>query len=90
MGLTEYCKKIITDSGGFQKESYFAKKEGIVIMPDTSWRELTDKKINLLAKPSEVYEKTMEENNQVFEENIYGNGDSAKQIINILYNDFIN
>ncbi|WP_100065916.1 non-hydrolyzing UDP-N-acetylglucosamine 2-epimerase [Miniphocaeibacter massiliensis] len=90
MGLTEYCKKIITDSGGFQKESYFAKKEGIVIMPDTSWRELTDKKINLLANPNEVYEKTTEENNQVFEENIYGNGDSAKQIIKILYNDFIN
>lgn len=88
MGLTKHAKKILTDSGGFQKESYFANKEGVVIMPDTSWRELTDKGINQLAEPNEVYEKTMKNSNIDFEKGIYGNGDSAKQIIKILYDDY--
>ncbi|MFY9283231.1 MAG: UDP-N-acetylglucosamine 2-epimerase (non-hydrolyzing) [Miniphocaeibacter sp.] len=85
MGLVQNCKKALTDSGGFQKESYFANKEGVVVMPDTSWRELTDKGINLLAEPNEIYEKIMENNNTKFEKGIYGNGDSAKQIIKILH-----
>ena len=88
MGLTKYCSKIITDSGGYQKESYFADKGAIVIMPDTSWRELTDKGINYLAEPNEIYEMTKKENSKNFEKGIYGNGDSAKQIIKILYDDF--
>lgn len=90
MGLTKYSKKILTDSGGFQKESYFSDKEAVVIMPDTSWRELTDKKINQLANPLEIYEKIMRNSNNEFEKGIYGNGDSAKQIISILYEDFLN
>ena len=41
MGLTQNSYKVITDSGGYQKEAYFSGKQAVVIMPDTSWRELT-------------------------------------------------
>lgn len=84
MGLTKYCYKTITDSGGYQKESYFANKEAVIIMPDTSWRELTDAGINTLVEPSEIYEAVKKENNQNFQKFIYGKGDAAKQIVEIL------
>ena len=55
MGLTENCYKVITDSGGYQKEAYFAGKQAIVIMPDTSWRELTELGLNVLADENSIY-----------------------------------
>ncbi len=60
MGLTEKCFKVITDSGGYQKEAYFAGKSAIVIMPDTSWRELTDHGLNRLTDHTRLYENTMD------------------------------
>lgn len=40
MSLTQDCAAVVTDSGGYQKESYFAGKRAVVMMPDTGWREL--------------------------------------------------
>ncbi|MGB9812789.1 MAG: non-hydrolyzing UDP-N-acetylglucosamine 2-epimerase [Thermovenabulum sp.] len=40
MGLLEKCFMVITDSCGLQKETYFAGKRALVVMPDTGWREL--------------------------------------------------
>lgn len=84
MGLTEKCKKVLTDSGGFQKESYFAGKRAVVVMEDTSWRELTDKGINMLSAPEDIYKHIMSNDDVVFEKNIYGSGNAAEQIVNIL------
>ena len=42
MGLLEGCSAVVTDSGGFQKEAYFAEKRALVMMPDTGWRELVE------------------------------------------------
>lgn len=85
MGLLEECKYIITDSGGFQKESYFAGKRALVLMPDTSWIELVDEKINILASGEDLVEKAKEITKPIdFKEGIYGSGDAAEQIIKIL------
>ncbi len=88
MGLTLHCKKVLTDSGGFQKESYFAGKSAVVVMEDTSWRELTDKKINLLSSPEKIYDNVMKDTSKEFEKNIYGSGDAAKKIVEILHDSF--
>ena len=85
MGLTEKCKKVLTDSGGFQKESYFAGKRAVVVMEDTSWRELTDKGINILSAPEDIYKHIMSNDDVVFEKNIYGSGNAAEQIVKILH-----
>ena len=87
MGLTKYCYKTITDSGGYQKESYFADKESIIIMPDTSWRELTDAGMNVLVEPHEIYDAVKRENEGEFEKYIYGKGNAAEEIISILKDD---
>ncbi|MBM7560334.1 non-hydrolyzing UDP-N-acetylglucosamine 2-epimerase [Marinitoga litoralis] len=81
MGLTKKSWKIITDSGGLQKEAYFAKKQAIVIMPDTGWRELIELKWNSLANEKNLYEKVFEENKVKYPENVYGNGNSGERII---------
>lgn len=49
MSLVEACAFVITDSGGLQKEAYFAGKRSIVVMPDTGWRALTECGWNVLA-----------------------------------------
>ncbi|WP_368506095.1 UDP-N-acetylglucosamine 2-epimerase [uncultured Desulfovibrio sp.] len=42
MSLTCVARFMITDSGGLQKEAYYAGKRCAVMMPDTGWRGLTD------------------------------------------------
>ena len=57
MGLIQKSLFVITDSGGLQKEAYFARKRAIVVMPDTGWRELTDAGWNILSRPDEIKDK---------------------------------
>lgn len=84
MGLTENCFKVITDSGGFQKEAYFAGKNASVIMPDTSWRELISNGHNTLVDANEIYGSVINKKVTTCTENIYGDGTAAKKIINFL------
>ena len=86
MGLIKKSWKIITDSGGLQKEAYFAKKRAIVVMPDTGWRELTEVGWNQLGDENNLYEKVFEDNNNKYPENVYGDGKSGKKIVEILLN----
>ena len=51
MGLLEGCEAVVTDSGGFQKEAYFAEKRALVMMPDTGWRELVEAGWHRLCAP---------------------------------------
>jgi len=84
MGLTEYCYKVITDSGGYQKEAYFAGKQAVIIMPDTSWRELTNYGLNILTDEDQIYDNVMLSKQVNYVENIYGDGKASEKIISIL------
>jgi len=50
MSLTQDCAAVVTDSGGYQKEAYYAGKRAAVVMPDTGWRELINCGCNVLVK----------------------------------------
>lgn len=54
MSLTQDCAAVITDSGGYQKEAYYAAKRAVVVMPDTGWREITDDGWNVLFLPERM------------------------------------
>lgn len=84
MGLTQNCYMVITDSGGYQKEAYFSRKQAVVIMPDTSWRELTDLGLNILSDEDNIYRNVMEAKTVEYVENIYGDGKAAEKVIYIL------
>ena len=90
MGLTQNCYKVITDSGGYQKEAYFSGKQAVVIMPDTSWRELTDLELNILSEEGDIYQNVMESKPVEYVKNLYGDGKAAEKIVSILRKDFIN
>ena len=51
--LEHSSEKIITDSGGIQKEAYILKKPCITLRSETEWIETVEEKWNLLINPSE-------------------------------------
>ena len=52
--LLTACRLVITDSGGLQKEAFFAKRHCITIRPDTEWTELILLGVNTLLTGSPI------------------------------------
>lgn len=89
LALENYSKRIITDSGGIQKEAYILQKPCITIRTETEWVETIEEKWNLLISPNDqfitekiVHFKTPAKQNQIFGENVT---EKMIQIINTLY-----
>ncbi|MDP2889848.1 MAG: UDP-N-acetylglucosamine 2-epimerase, partial [Bacteroidota bacterium] len=75
--LENASTRIITDSGGIQKEAYILKKPCITLRTETEWVETVEEKWNLLISPTdmEIASKinafvTPEKQNPVFGENV--------------------
>ena len=87
MSLTQNASFVITDSGGFQKESYWAGKRGILTMPQ-GWQEITDTGWHtLIGDPIEVdWQSLISEIMQPFNypANIFGNGHAAEKIVKVI------
>jgi UDP-N-acetylglucosamine 2-epimerase (non-hydrolysing) len=88
MGLTQHCYKVVTDSGGYQKEAYFSGKQACIVMPDTGWRELIDCGFNVLTDEDKIYDNVMNMGKGNYVENIYGDGNASQKIISILREKF--
>jgi len=86
MGLLINCKSVITDSGGLQKESYFAGKTGYILMPDAGWTELIDYKYNFLCDENNLFQKVSQKHIFPNISNLYGNGKTGQKIVDILKN----
>ena len=86
MVLLKNCNKVITDSGGLQKEAYWAKKPCITVRAETEWIEtLTDKR-NILT--GNDYQKIITAFDTIVNindwNNLYGEGDTADKIARII------
>lgn len=86
IALENASKRIITDSGGIQKEAYILKKPCITLRTETEWVETVEEGWNLLLSPKDrniaskiLSFKTPEKQNPVFGENVT---DAMIQIIN--------
>lgn len=81
------AKKVITDSGGLQKETYILDTPCVTVRGETEWIETLNGNHNVLAKPNakDIVEKVMNtkvdfKNKEVY----YGQGDAAKKICLLL------
>lgn len=88
MSLLVGSRMAITDSGGLQKEAYFAGVPALVMMPDTGWIELVEAGWNVLVDADK--EKIVglaldhEPSTQKRPEGLYGDGKAGDKIAEIL------
>jgi UDP-N-acetylglucosamine 2-epimerase (non-hydrolysing) len=87
MGLIVNCKNVITDSGGLQRESYYAKKPAFLLMPDPAWHELVEEGMNFLCRPDNLLETIENEKEYEYIPGIQGEGDAGERIVKILVED---
>lgn len=88
IGMLKKSFKVITDSGGLQKEAYYAKKRAYVLLGHPGWVELTDCNWNILCDPDDIYGKVFKNDNPKYKLGIYGRGDAGEKIADIILNGY--
>ena len=87
--LEQGARLVVTDSGGVQKEAFFAGTPCVTLRDETEWTELVDLGWNRLASPTEAGTVVSALDAALLAgpgrpASPYGDGDSARQIVNAL------
>lgn len=84
--LVNHCKKIVTDSGGLQREAFFGKKQCVSVLDYVVWPETMIENCNQLAKPNEndIVDKLQTKVDFDHVGIPFGDGQSAKKIVNLM------
>jgi UDP-GlcNAc3NAcA epimerase len=82
ISLEYYSKKILTDSGGIQKEAYILKKPCITFRPETEWIETVEDGWNVLIDPtsSDCIDKIKSFEPENIQSDVFGSNVSAKMV----------
>lgn len=82
IALQQAAAKIITDSGGIQKEAYILKKPCITLRTETEWVETVAEKWNLLVHPADsmMAEKIRDFSAPATQQDIFGTGVTQKML----------
>lgn len=83
VALVNRAKKIVTDSGGLQREAFFAKKPCVTVFDWVGWPETMVNNCNQLAKPDKTDILTKLNAEVRFDENYqpFGDGHAAVKIV---------
>lgn len=85
--LEANARKIITDSGGVQKEAYFMKVPCVTVREQTEWVETLEEDANILAGTSvEKILKGINYDVTPSYKNVFGDGNASKKIVDIIEN----
>ncbi|MCJ7690780.1 MAG: UDP-N-acetylglucosamine 2-epimerase (non-hydrolyzing) [Clostridiaceae bacterium] len=84
--LEMHCKKIITDSGGVQKEAFFMGKPCITLRDETEWIETVENGWNIIVgtNKEKIIDAIREFSPSRKQDNIFGDGDASTKILNII------
>lgn len=83
--LLHHCRLVLTDSGGVQKEAYFAHKYCMTLREETEWVELCARGYNHLLGHNHINIVSTVQNflsmPPLFSDDLYGDGHAARTII---------
>ena len=80
--LVNHCEKIVTDSGGLQREAFFARKQCVTVFDYVVWPETMKDNRNQLARPEKADILTKLSKEQVLNpDDSFGDGFSYKKIV---------
>ena len=84
--LVKHAKKIVTDSGGLQREAFFAGKKCVTILNFVCWPETMVDGRNELSRPNEEEIISKLKNGQKIDESYlpFGDGHAAEKIVNAM------
>ena len=84
--LLKNSKKVITDSGGLQREAFFARKQCITLLDFVVWPETMVGNRNQLSnvRHEDILETISKEQSIVEDYNPFGMGDAAIRIVNAM------
>ena len=84
VSLLHNAQVVFTDSGGLQKEAYFAKKYCITLRTETEWIELVEHGVNVITGADKLAIKNAYQTippSLDFSKPLYGDGSAGKQIL---------
>lgn len=86
ISLVNRAKKIVTDSGGLQREAFFAQKPCVTVFDYVGWPETMKNGCNRLAKPDKVDILSKLSQPVTFDADYrpFGDGHSAEKIVKII------
>ncbi len=84
--LMNRALRVFTDSGGLQKEAYWAQKPCITLREETEWIETLKDNANQLvgANTQLILEAVEKSNSAIFQSALYGDGNSAPRCVSAI------
>ena len=81
LGYLLHAERIITDSGGLQKEAWFVQKPCVTIRPETEWVETLENKWNTLVfdRLTDIRE-ALKVQPGIYRSGVYGDGHAAEKM----------
>ena len=81
------CSKVITDSGGLQKEAYVLKKPCVTLRTETEWTETLAGRWNILCfdnllELKKFLQESPDEDN--YHKDVYGDGTASEKIVKVI------